>query len=397
MWMGNMRIGRAAIFAVLGGLMIAFLAACGGDDPTRTSPPPPAATATATTPPEATSTPTERQAKLTAGLIYRGITADWDRSTAEVQRIIPLAQAEGKVLLTSYSDDSTRAWCLGFTAEFGIECENRGIGAAQITAALVTAREAGQADTDVVNLAMSHSAQITDKGYVEEVDWDALGVDDRRAWDPNPDNEGNFLGSNQNQYTHYINTDLVDLNDLPDDIFGWNDPKWKGLLCGNAFLFRAGQGFTGIYYDIDRIVKWGQDLIADNDLVVTQSCDPLILSGELPVYIFGYGNSVSLLANPNIVQYWNPGMGVNLFSNGVLNNAPHPNAAKLLAAWMTSKAGSQASWDCCAVGWPGYGHASAGITTGDFAAQMVYESTATFRDRIKWQTQFSEEVFPGAQ
>ena len=412
----NVRLIRTVALVALGALVAVLLAACGGDDdPTPTSPPAPTPTTapapTPTTPPAssgpaATPTPTatidpvvaERQAKLTAGLIYRDMTDDWDSTTAEIQRLIPLAEAEGKVLVTTYGDTTAQAWCEAFEAAYpAIDCEGRGIGAAQITAALVTEREAGQRGTDVASLAMSHTAQLDDRGYFAEIDWAALGVDAARVWDPNDEFPGNAIGLYQNQYTHFINTDLIDIADLPDDMFGWNDPKWDGLMCGNSFLFRAGQGFTGIYYDIDRVVEWGQQLIADRDAIITSTCDPLIISGERPIYVFGYGNPPALLENENIVQYWNPGMGVNLFSGAVLDNAPNPNAARLFAAWVSGKAGSQAQWDCCGAGWAAYGHASEGITTGAFAADMVYESIETFRDRIKWQTQFSEEVFPGAQ
>ncbi len=413
---------RTALIA-LGVLILALLAACGGDDEPTAAP-----AATATTAPSGggsqaapTATPTrtssggsttaaptatipvdpalaERQAKLTAGLVYRELDADWDSSAPEIQRLIPLAEAEGKVLVTTYGDATAQAWCGAFEAEFpAIDCEGRGIGAAQITAALVTEREAGQRGTDVASLAMSHTAQLDDRGMFVEIDWAALGVDAGRVWDANAEFPGNAIGIYQNQYTHFVNTDLIDLEDLPKDMFGFNDPQWKGLMCANAFLFRAGQGFTGIYYDIEPVVEWGQDLINDQDLIVTSSCDPLLLSGERPIYVFGYGNPPTLLENPNIEQFWNPGMGVNLFSIGVIDGGPNPNAGRLFAAWVSGKEGSQAQWDCCGSGWPAYGHASAGITTGSFAAQMVYESIETFRDRIKWQTQFSQEVFPGAQ
>jgi len=302
------------------------------------------------------------------------------------------------VLVTTYGDTLAQAWCKGFEAAYPkIDCEGRGVGAAQITATIVTEQEAQQQGTDVTGLAMSHTSQIADRGYYAEVDFGKLGIDANRSWTPNAEVPGNALGLWQSQYTHYINTDLIDLADLPDDMFGWNDPKWDGQMCANSFLFRAGQGFTSIYYDPDQVVAWGQDLVDKRDTIVTSQCDPLLISGERPVYVFGYGNSPTLLANENIVQFWNPGMGVNLFSGAILGNAPHPNAARLFMAWASSKEGSQANWDCCAAGWAAYGHAGEGITTGSFAKDMVYESTETFRDRIKWQTKFSKEVFPGAQ
>ena len=382
-------ISRTVLPAVLGLLALGLAAACGGDDPTPTP------TSPVTLDAEALA---EREAKLKAGAVYRELTADWVR-TPEVERLYQEAQREGEVVFYTYLEDQGKSACGAFEAEFpGVRCRHQAISAASITTVYVTEREAGQPTADVLNLAMSHTAQLVDRGYIEALDWEALGVDPLRVWSANADVSGNAAGAFQNQYTHFYNADFIAEEELPRTLFGWLDPKYRGKVCASDFLFRAGSGFTAIYYGIDSMVQLGLDLIKQNDMVVTDACEPLVVSGERPLYYLGYGNPPSVLQDNPVFQFWNDGLGANLFSSMVANDAPHPNAARLFAAFTTSKAASRAVFEASGQGWAGYGDASKGLLSGRFAgSEIVYESPATFRERIQLQTEFSRRVFPGGR
>jgi len=421
---GKSRILALTVLGIVVGLV---LAACGGDDPAPATAAATTTTTTATAPakaapaaaapakkaaapakkaaapakkaaaPKPTATPTEAektaQATLQAGAAFSDITGDWVR-TAGVEALIPLAQAEGSVHFTPYGVDHVDAACEVFTAEFGIECGGRGITAGQIVGTLVAERESGGSDTDVVYMSMTQMAQYVDRGYAEEVDWVSLGVDVGRTWDAKEGVSGNAAGVSNNQYTNFWRTDIFDVEDIPTTVEGWLDPELKGLVCAPSFLFRAGNGFYPFLFDKDEMVDLHKRMINENDLLVTSSCNSFILSGERPLMYLGYGNPPALLDSGVIGQAWNAGMGINMFSVAVASNAKNPNAAKLFAAWHSSKAASTAVFEATGAGWAGYGDAAEGLTTGSFKnVNMVFESIGVARQRGKNASYFGDRVF----
>ncbi|MDE2766162.1 MAG: extracellular solute-binding protein, partial [Chloroflexota bacterium] len=296
--------------------------------------------------------------------------------------------------------DHVDAICEGFEAfvqQYGanIDCEGRGIGAGQIVGTLKAEREAGEAPTDVVYMSMTQMAQYIDDGYAEAVDWGALGADERRVWDAAEGVTGNALGVSNNQYTNFYRTDIFSIEDLPKSVFEWTDPKYKDLACAPSFLFRAGNGFMAFRYDPDEMVRVQKQMIDDNGLLVTGSCNEFILSGERPLVWMGYGNPPALLDSGVIGQFWNDGMGINMFNVAVANNANNPNAAKFLAAWHSSKEASLALFESVGAGWAAYGHAAPGLTSGgDFeGVKMVFESVPVARQRGINANYFGEQVF----
>ena len=220
--------------------------------------------------------------------------------------------------------DHTDALCEAFTAEYGIECEGRGINAGQIVGTLTAEREAGEAPTDVVFMSMTQMGQYVDKGFAAELDWEALGVEPRRSWEALEGIEGNAAGVGNDQYTNFYRTDEFSEADLPKTIADWLDPKYKGLVCAPSFLFRAGNGFIAFYYDKDEMVDIHKRMIEENDLLVTDDCNDFILSGERPLMYLGYGNPPVLLDSGVIGQFWNPGFGVNMFNVAVARQRSEP-------------------------------------------------------------------------
>ena len=145
---------------------------------------------------------------------------------------------------------------------------------------------------------------------------------------------------------------------------------------------------------MDATVDLVSRLIEDQDMIVTATCDPLVVSEERPLVFLGYGSPPFLLEGNPIAQFWNPGLGVNLFSNMVPNDAPHPNAARLFAAWATSREASRLSYEAIGQGWAAYGHGPEGLVSGQFAEiDLVYESPSIFAERGANTRTFEERVF----
>lgn len=375
---------RACAFALLLAALAALTAsACSPDAP-------------ALPPLDQTPAPSIDEAALRAGEVYRELAASWDGGTAALERLAADARAEGGVHWTGYDQAQIDAWCRGFTAAYDIPCAGRAVNAGQIVTTLAAEHQAGEAITDVVYLSMSQMAQYLDRGLAARVDWPSLGAAGERVWDAEAHSgaSGNALGVVQSQYAHFVNTDLVDAADAPATVFDWLDPKWDGLVCAPDFLLRAGNGFLGLLYDPDTMVELHRRMLDTQDLVVTGDCNPLIVSGERPLMYMGYGHPADLLDTGYVEPFWNPGLGVNLFSHAVAASAPHPNAARLFAAWTSSEEASLLSWEAIGQGWPAFGHGPRELVSGRFAdLRLVYESPATFRARGERTAYFQERVF----
>jgi ABC-type Fe3+ transport system substrate-binding protein len=359
-------------------LLLVLTAACGGSYGTPTAAAPDS------------SSGALREELLKEGLVYRTLDAKWEQTPA-VKTLVNTARSDGGVHITAYDQDQVDAWCSAFTSGFGVPCSGRGLSGAQIVSTLVAEREAGEPVTDVVYISMSQAQQLLDRGYVAKVGWETLGVDPGRVW--SSQGEGNAVGVTQSQYTHFYNTDLVSPADLPQTLEEWLDPRHRGQICTPDFLFRAGNGFIALLLGMNAAVDLAQRLIQEQEMLVTSSCEPLLVSGERPLMFLGYGNPPSLLEGNPVGQFWNAGLGVNLFSTVVPTDAPHPNAGRLFAAWASSREASRISYEAIGQGWAAFGHGPEGLVSGEFAIiDLVYESPSNFDQRGKNTRAFQERV-----
>jgi iron(III) transport system substrate-binding protein len=200
-------------------------------------------------------------------------------------------------------------------------------------------------------------------------------------------------------FTIAINTNLVPPDQEPrkwSDLF---DPKWKGKLemddprgsgPGGTIL----SGMEALYGpdDVD------QKLAAQNMFFATQA-GPLLdalARGEYAVYLSSAHTDViaQRLAGAPIKQIKpEEGIGITPINEGLLKNAPHPNAAKLWMEWSLSQEGQQLLAD------QGYGPVRQGIKPTQPEADLAGikflprdDDPATFAllgDRSKrWQDAF---------
>ena len=328
---------------------------------------------------------------LRVGENYRSMDADWDKTTIAAS-LVAAAEREGEVRWSGYSQDQIQAWCLDFSKEFRVKCSGRAISAGQIVTTLATEHQAGSRQTDVVYLSMSQMAQYLDRGLGAQVQWDGIGVTPGRAWAS--EGNGTAVGTIQSQYANFVNTKIIPVSQAPRTVFDWLDPQWEALICAPDFLLRAGNGFLGLLYDPDEMVRLHTSIIELRDPVITSDCNALLLSGERPLTYMGYGHPSELIDTGYIEPFWNAGMGVNLFSHSVAVDARNPNAGRLFAAWATSRAASESSWETIGQGWTAFGHGPEGLISGQFAdLSLVYESPVTFKERGIRTRYFQEQVF----
>ena len=142
------------------------------------------------------------------------------------------------------------------------------------------------------------------------------------------------------------NTDLVKAEDAPKGYRDLLDPKWAGKIV------KAHPGYSGTIltatYQTARDVGWGYfEKLAQQKIMQVQSAtDPpkKLALGERAIMADG-GEYVALglkeKGDPIEIVYPAEGTPLIVGPNAVFKNAPNPNAAKLLQAYMFSAEGQQ--------------------------------------------------------
>jgi iron(III) transport system substrate-binding protein len=145
-----------------------------------------------------------------------------------------------------------------------------------------------------------------------------------------------------NVYGSAFNTDLVKVEDLPETLDGFSDPKWKGELAIEARLrpYVYGTPFLG---GEDKVADMLQRLKANSPRPTdgdTKS-QGLLVAGEFPVLIGAYLQRLIMMKGKpwGFVPFKEVWSNVPRQGYVVPKGAPHPNAGKLFMWWFMGPEG----------------------------------------------------------
>jgi ABC-type Fe3+ transport system substrate-binding protein len=146
-----------------------------------------------------------------------------------------------------------------------------------------------------------------------------------------------------------VNTNMVPLDDAPKTFQDLLDPKWKGKIGWHASSFAGAAGFVGSV-----LTSMGEDSGMDylralsrqriiNVEASSRAVLDQVIAGEYPLALMIFINHAVISARKGAPSAWlkiEP-MPVAVDAISVLKDAPHPNAARLLAEFLTSEEGQQ--------------------------------------------------------
>ena len=332
-----------ASFAVL------LLAACGGSDPTPT-------------PAEPTSTPTPGASAFEA---------EWEALKAA-------AREEGRLVLAS-GNNSSRALTPpirdAFGKQFGIQVTVAGGRGSEQFARIGAERQGGRYEIDLLILGRRHMGEsFGPAGFLTPIQDqlfhpDALDTSKwwgERLWFREPEGvEPKYsvafsVSAYPNPLTPSYNTELVTEADIAAINSAWDflDLKWKDKIIALSPLATGiSSGLIDIYAHPALGPRWIERFFS-RELDVTFAADDRqivdsIAFGGHALAFFGQGAEGSLvaLAREGLpVARWSKNLqeGGRLSANssyvwlGMLDQAPHPNAAKLFVNWWLTQEGQTA-------------------------------------------------------
>jgi len=251
------------------------------------------------------------------------------------------AKAEGEVIWqTSGSVKAVEPASDVFRKRFpDIKITVVSIGASAIGTRLIAEAGAKRISVDVGSDLLSYVMPVMDRDLLVQYDWvKNMGV--------NPE-----LVSYDNRFVTYghsprvwiYNTNLVSKAEVPKSLEDVLAPKWKG---GKIVVRAAPSGFAWLWprwkEDKEKVIAFlkgfvKQDVIpGKRDAMVTNQ----IATGEVPIGTVSAHNAYRALEKGAPIAVINMGPTASdpqMFF--IPKGAPHPNAAKLLLAWLSSKEG----------------------------------------------------------
>jgi len=253
-----------------------------------------------------------------------------------VKTLYDKAKAEGDVVIWGPVQAEVD-WIEGeFSKRFpGIAI--KGTGDLQAATKLIAEARAGRHSVDLWQNSLGGMLEVQKRGLFAKVDWQPLGFSDDRIMFG-----GEGLAVHNFIYSTLYAKDFVKPAELPktwDDLL---DPKWKGRMVSQDFLFPRLMGFLALAWGEERTEKWGRAMLGEQKLLIVNSPrESFLKTGER---VLAVGDSVN-----QAYQYSDSGVPTGYtvldivpavqFMISVMKDAPHPNAARLLAAWLASDDG----------------------------------------------------------
>jgi iron(III) transport system substrate-binding protein len=256
----------------------------------------------------------------------------WKDSPA-VRALYAQAKQEGKVVVWGPQQREVDWIPEAFGSMFpGIEVQ--WLGDNNVVTKAIAESRAGRNEVDVMHNSLGGVIPLNQRDMLAVVDWPQFGTAPS-----NVDLRGKVGLTNNLIYAVVYNKDKVKEADLPKNWTDLLDPKYKGKMVGSVFLLPRLVGFLGVAWGEEKALQFARDLIDKTDILLTRAPrESFLQSGERLYAIGDFEAGSQFWASQGLpVDYVIPQpVAATQFVSSVMAKAAHPNAARLLAGWMTT-------------------------------------------------------------
>ncbi len=152
--------------------------------------------------------------------------------------------------------------------------------------------------------------------------------------------DGHVAGLNNLAYVVVYNTNNVKPGEVPSK---WEDllhPRWKGRLLGSPFLFPHLMAYFNLTWSDERTLAYTRTMINKQKILLARGPrEGFLKSGERHLVVGDFTQLAKIYKDHGVpVKYKFMDLTPSpQFTSAVMANAPHPNAARLLAGWLTTE------------------------------------------------------------
>jgi ABC-type Fe3+ transport system substrate-binding protein len=205
---------------------------------------------------------------------------------------------------------------------------------------IIAEGRAGRTSLDVFVFSLGGMFAVQRRKLLGTADWAAFGTDKRAIY------FGGQAGATHNIiYSVMYNHKLVKESELPKSWAGFTDAKWTGKLVASPFLLPRLSGFLAMEWGEEKTANWIRSLINNGKIMISNAPrEGILRSGERPVSITDFASGSQRLAKrgaPFKYKMLDIVPAVQ-FVAAPMKGAPHQNASKLVAAWLTTPEASKA-------------------------------------------------------
>jgi iron(III) transport system substrate-binding protein len=261
------------------------------------------------------------------------------RDSPEVRELYRLAQREGEVVVWGTAGPEVNWIPAAFAKEFpGITVKV--VGDTNVVTRTIAEARAGRHELDVFWCALNASVPVLERGLLASVDWRPFGIQAQSTG-----LDGRMAYTNNLVYTVVYNSKLISREQAPRSWSELLEPKYRDKMAASPFLMTRLVGAIGLEWGEERALGFARGLRDNSGILLTSALlDQLLQSGERS-YAVGVVDQISQQWQRNgaAVEYVIPEPIVMLqFGATVMERAPHPNAARLIAGWMATPEGMKA-------------------------------------------------------
>ena len=214
------------------------------------------------------------------------------------------------------------------------------LGDNDIAVKAIAEARAGRHQVDVYQNSLTGTLPVMQRDLFTPVDWSPFGIDKR-----NVVFDGKMAYTSNIVYTVAYNNKLVKQADAPKNWIEILDERYRGKGTSSTFLLPRLIGGLGLIWGEEKALQFARDIAGKMNVLLTRAPrESLLQSGER-LYAFGEIDSLIRAVAAEglpVSQVVPEPVVVGQFGVTVLKNAPHPNAARLLAGFLASAEGKAA-------------------------------------------------------
>lgn len=257
----------------------------------------------------------------------------------KVADLYAAAKREGQVIIWGTQRREVEWIPAAFGKAFpGIEVQF--LGDNDIAVKAIAEARASRHQVDVYQNSLTGTLPVVQRDLLTVVDWSPFDIDKRNiAFD------GKMAYTSNVVYTVAYNNKLVKEADAPENWGDILDERYKGKGVSSAFLLPRLIGGLGLAWGEEKALQFARDIVARMNLLLTRAPrESLLQSGER-LYAFGEIDSLIRAVAAEglpVSQVVPQPVVVGQFGATIMKNAPHPNAARLLAGFLATAEGKAA-------------------------------------------------------